>query len=183
MIQIETKRTTLQVLPSSCSERLLKYRVRNRERLAPWEPLRYSSYYTNNECRNALEANQLGFSQGKSICLWGIHNDTSDLVGSCNFTNIVRGPFQACFLGFSVDADYEGGGYMQEMLEPAITYVFEVTGLHRVMANYMPSNIRSAHLLKKLGFEQEGFARSYLKINGRWEDHVLTARVNPVHRT
>jgi ribosomal-protein-alanine N-acetyltransferase len=43
----------------------------------------------------------------------------------------------------------------------------------------MPANTRSAALLQRLGFEREGFARSYLRINGRWEDMVLNSLVNP----
>lgn len=43
----------------------------------------------------------------------------------------------------------------------------------------MPANRRSGALLARLGFEQEGYARDYLMINGRWEDHVLTALLNP----
>jgi len=42
----------------------------------------------------------------------------------------------------------------------------------------MPKNTRSANLLKTLGFEQEGYAKNYLLINGRWEDHVLNALIN-----
>ncbi len=47
--------------------------------------------------------------------------------------------------------------------------------MHRIMANYMPHNMRSGHLLTKLGFEREGYAKQYLQINGEWRDHVLTA--------
>ena len=47
--------------------------------------------------------------------------------------------------------------------------------MHRIMANYMPHNMRSGNLLAKLGFEREGYARQYLQINGEWRDHVLTA--------
>ncbi|MGN7512099.1 hypothetical protein [Aeromonas salmonicida] len=36
----------------------------------------------------------------------------------------------------------------------------------------------SAALLERLGFEREGYARDYLMINGRWEDHILTALLN-----
>lgn len=43
----------------------------------------------------------------------------------------------------------------------------------------MPANERSARLLARLGFERKGYARAYLKIAGRWEDHILTARINP----
>jgi ribosomal-protein-alanine N-acetyltransferase len=49
------------------------------------------------------------------------------------------------------------------------------------MATYMTTNQRSAVLLERLGFEKEGYAKSYLNIAGTWEDHVLTALVNPQH--
>jgi len=68
---------------------------------------------------------------------------------------------------------------MFEMLNAAIPYVFKKYQLHRIMANYIPSNIRSAQLLKRLGFEQEGLAKSYLKIAGEWQDHVLTSKLCP----
>lgn len=50
-------------------------------------------------------------------------------------------------------------------------------GLHRIMANYCPENVRSGKLLARLGFEQEGLARDYLYLNGRWRDHILTSRI------
>jgi ribosomal-protein-alanine N-acetyltransferase len=56
--------------------------------------------------------------------------------------------------------------------------MFEQQKLHRIMANYMPSNKRSARLLQKLGFVIEGHAKKYLLINGQWEDHVLTSLTN-----
>ncbi len=68
---------------------------------------------------------------------------------------------------------------MQEVVGAGIAYLFREHGLHRVMASYMPANLRSGTLLERLGFEREGYARDYLMINGRWEDHVLTARLNP----
>lgn len=68
---------------------------------------------------------------------------------------------------------------MSEIIEAGLRYVFEVLGLHRVMANYLPANTRSETLLLRLGFEKEGYAKSYLKIAGQWRDHVLTARINP----
>jgi ribosomal-protein-alanine N-acetyltransferase len=46
------------------------------------------------------------------------------------------------------------------------------------MANYLPQNERSARVLKGLGFVVEGYAKDYLYIDGRWQDHVLTALTN-----
>jgi ribosomal-protein-alanine N-acetyltransferase len=68
---------------------------------------------------------------------------------------------------------------MREALQATIEYVFDVMRLHRVQANYVPENRRSAALLEHLGFVREGLARDYLFINGAWRDHVLTARLNP----
>ena len=68
---------------------------------------------------------------------------------------------------------------MFEMLQAAIDYVFSEYNLHRIMANYIPTNSRSENLLNKLGFQKEGLAKSYLKIAGSWQDHVLTSKINP----
>ena len=72
---------------------------------------------------------------------------------------------------------------MMEILKATTGYMFEVIGLHRIMANYMPENKRSAAVLHRLGFEREGLAKSYLKINGQWRDHVLTSKLNPNNGT
>jgi ribosomal-protein-alanine N-acetyltransferase len=90
----------------------------------------------------------------------------------------VRGPLQACNLGYSVDASRQGQGLMREVVQAGIAYMFDTMGLHRIMANHMPSNLRSAKLLQSLGFEREGYARSYLQIAGQWQDMVLNARIN-----
>ncbi|MDF1837178.1 MAG: GNAT family N-acetyltransferase, partial [Planctomycetota bacterium] len=66
---------------------------------------------------------------------------------------------------------------MTEALEGVVKFAFEELGLHRLMANYIPSNAASARALAKAGFEKEGFARSYLLINDVWEDHILTSRI------
>jgi ribosomal-protein-alanine N-acetyltransferase len=41
----------------------------------------------------------------------------------------------------------------------------------------MLKNFSSMRVLESVGFEREGMARAYLKINGRWEDHLLYARL------
>ena len=105
-------------------------------------------------------------------------NSEGAIIGFCNFSQIFRGPFQACYLGYHIDSTFQGKGLMSEAVTKATEYMFEIQNLHRIMANYMPSNERSARLLHKLGFVVEGHAKKYLLINGRWEDHVLTSLTN-----
>ena len=103
------------------------------------------------------------------------------IIGTCNYTNIVRGPFQACHLGYQVALAEQGKGLMQEALRAGNGFMFEDRRLHRIMANYRPENYRSAHLLERLGFRREGLAQDYLFIDGGWRDHVLTALANTAY--
>jgi ribosomal-protein-alanine N-acetyltransferase len=91
----------------------------------------------------------------------------------------VRGVFQAGYMGYSVAENYQGKGLMKTLCEHVLQYAFDELKLNRVMSNYLPHNERSENLLKSLGFEREGYAKRYLKINGQWQDHILTARVSP----
>jgi ribosomal-protein-alanine N-acetyltransferase len=97
------------------------------------------------------------------------------IYGTCNYTNLVRGPFQACHLGYQIARDQEGKGLMAEALRATNAFAFDTLLLHRIMANYRPENVRSAALLRRLGFVQEGVAKDYLFIDGAWRDHVLTS--------
>ena len=81
-------------------------------------------------------------------------------------------------MGYSVDKGFEGQGRMQELAEYTIEYVFSEIKLHRVIANHMPQNKRSEALLKRFGFEREGYAKRFLQIDGEWGDHELNSLIN-----
>ncbi len=100
------------------------------------------------------------------------------IIGTCNYTNIVRGAFHACHLGYQIARDSQGRGLMAEALTAANGFMFDEMRMHRLMANFRPENARSRALLMRLGFVEEGLARNYLFIDGAWRDHVLTSLVN-----
>ncbi len=178
--RLEAARCVLTLLQPEHAHLLLAYKRQNEEHLEPWEPARNATDGTLEDACHLMAARSLqGFRDGTAVQLVAIDHKTHAMVAGCNFTNIVRGPFQACHLGYSVDAERQGQGLMREVLQVGIAYMFDSVGLHRIMANHMPSNLRSARLLQSLGFEREGLARSYLQIAGRWEDMVLNALVNP----
>ena len=84
---------------------------------------------------------------------------------------IVRGPAQSAFLGYWIGARYARQGYMTEALQLALRHAFRVLRLHRVEANIMPANRASIALVRRAGFQREGYSTRYLKIAGRWADH------------
>jgi ribosomal-protein-alanine N-acetyltransferase len=102
-------------------------------------------------------------------------NDGGELAGVANLSQIFHGPFRNAYLGYYAFAPFDGQGLMAEGLALTIRHAFGAIGLHRIQANVQPGNERSITLLRSLGFSEEGYARRYLKIGGRWRDHVLFA--------
>ncbi|ABV87872.1 GNAT family N-acetyltransferase [Shewanella pealeana] len=141
---------------------MLSYYIENKVHLSHWEPERTADFYTEERWKLSLVQSRVAFESGNEVKFAVINKQRTEVIGVCNFTNIVYGTFQACNLGSSIAKKHEGKGYMLESLEAAINYMFTVVGPHRIMANYIVGNERSGALLKRLGFENEGLAKSYL---------------------
>ena len=156
------------------------YFDRNRAHLEPWEPARPPGFYSARFWEGRLDANAeeaLRESHARYFMLRDGVGVNERVIGTCNFSNIVQGAFRACHLGYGLDANLVGQGYMYDALSHAVPTMMDAMDLHRVMANYMPENARSARVLQRCGFVIEGFAESYLHIGGRWRDHILTSLV------
>jgi len=179
--EFKTEHLIVSVLTSQDFQLLNKYENDNRRHLALWEPFRDDGYFCLNESKNRAAAHLRDYELGTSITLIAYDDRKSEIICMCSFSNIVYGPFQACNLGYSISEKYQGKGLMFEMLQLSLQYIFDEVKLHRVMANYMPENVRSEKLLNRLGFQKEGLAKSYLKIAGSWQDHILTSKLNPNH--
>jgi ribosomal-protein-alanine N-acetyltransferase len=102
----------------------------------------------------------------------------SKTIGTVSLSNIVRGPFQSCHLGYKLDKDEINKGFMTEAVEKVINITFKDLKLHRIEANIMPKNKASLRVVEKLNFYNEGIAYKYLKINGKWEDHIHMVLLN-----
>lgn len=180
MICLETPRLHLLTPGDKDAPRLLAYYQKNQAHFAPWEPLRPASFYQIDywhKCLGEFEAQDQSSIARRFILLNRTAPD-GPVVGHCNFTQMTLGIFHACYLGYSLDVDFVGQGLMGEALKVAIAHVFNELQLHRIMANYMPTNERSGRLLRHLGFTVEGYARDYLFIAGAWRDHILTSLTN-----
>src|SRR5262249_10936449 len=141
------------------SPRYLAFAIENDAHLARWEPPHPEGFFTEGFWRKRIEQNRDEFAKDMSMRL-GIFrrgDRAGPGIGHVNLGQFVRGAFQACYLGYSVDHGWEGKGVMTEALTAAIAFVFGPLRLHRIMANYIPTNERSGRLLKRLGFVVEGY--------------------------
>jgi ribosomal-protein-alanine N-acetyltransferase len=150
-------------------------RARSRAFLEPWEPLWPTDATTRQafmrRYRNQLDDWQAG--RGYAFLLWRQADDT--LLGGVSLSHVRFGVSCSASLGYWMGEQYAGHGYMAEGVRRVLDFAFDHAGLHRVEAAFIPENDRSRRLLEKVGFTVEGYARKYLRINGRWQDHVLTA--------
>jgi ribosomal-protein-alanine N-acetyltransferase len=177
--QLTTNRTSLTLLQPNQALLMQRYCVENWQFLKPWEPARSDAHYSLAGWQATLARYNHNFEQGSALNMVALNLTNSEVIAVCNFSQIVHGPMQSCILGYSIAEKYQGQGLMYEILDKLIPYVFRQYNLHRIMANHLPQNNRSEALLKRLGFEREGYARDYLKIDGKWQDHVLNSLIAP----
>lgn len=105
-----------------------------------------------------------------------------ELIGGITISNVRRGIAQTAQLGYWIGQPYANQGYMSEAVRAICGFCFDQLGLNRVEAACLLNNGPSARVLEKSGFSREGIARKYLKINGRWQDHLLFALLRDDYR-
>ncbi|WP_181705907.1 GNAT family N-acetyltransferase [Chthonobacter rhizosphaerae] len=144
--------------------------------LQPWEPIWPADDLTRSAFKRRVKLYQRAAREdlGYAFFLFGATGD-HPLLGGITLSNVRRGVIQSCSLGYWMGERHAGRGYMAEAVQAVIAHVFDDLKLHRLEAASIPHNVRSIHLLEAAGFRREGFARSYLLIDGRWQDHILFA--------
>jgi len=180
---LTTPRLLLTLLPPDAAARVLAYHLANREHLGPVSPARPDNFFTVPWWRSRLAQDAEDWRRGLALRLFLLSREapptSSPVLGSVSLNDIRRGPLQCAELGFGLDARHQGLGLMSEAVSAVCDHAFGAMGLHRLMANHLPDNHRSAAVLRRVGFQVEGLARQSVLIEGRWRDHVLTARVAP----
>ncbi|MFD2614457.1 GNAT family N-acetyltransferase [Paenibacillus gansuensis] len=168
----------LRQLTPDDADMMLDLRVQNRQFLQLYEPIRPESFYTLEGQRDALNkgVEDWELDRGYAFGLFLKENDT--LIGRAALSNVVRGVGQYADLGYFLDQEHTGKGYMTQAVSLITAFGFQSLRLHRIQAGVMPWNEASLAVLARAGFEREGIARKYIRINGRWEDHVILSLIN-----
>jgi len=150
-------------------------RGESRAFLTPWEPTWSADSLTRSAFHRRLQRYAADWRQdfGYSFLLFRLEDDA--LLGGIGLTNVRRGVAESASLGYWVGERFARQGYMTEGLQLVLNFAFQRARLHRVEAACLPHNAASRGLLLKSGFREEGYARGYLCIDGRWQDHVLFA--------
>ncbi|MGQ3039176.1 MAG: GNAT family N-acetyltransferase [Brevundimonas sp.] len=146
--------------------------------LQPWEPLWPEDDLTRAAFRRRLGIYQREMDAGNAWPLFILGERDRALVGAITLSNIRRGVAETGTLGYWIGQRFAGRGLATAAVTAMVGYAFDSLHLHRIEAACVPSNTGSRRVLEKSGFELEGKARAYLKINGGWADHLLFGCVN-----
>jgi ribosomal-protein-alanine N-acetyltransferase len=170
-----TDTVCVRVLRRSDAGPLADAYLRNREHLAPWEPLRFEEFFTAEGQAASIES-KLGLFIAGTDVPW-VLVEGARIIGVTNLSGIVRGPFLSAHLGYWVDKDMTRRGIGSAAVEFALQTARNELGLHRLQASTLPRNAASQRILKRAGFEEIGLATRYLRIAGSWQDHILFQRI------
>jgi ribosomal-protein-alanine N-acetyltransferase len=169
---------TLRVPQSSDHAEWAALREASRGFLTPWEPTWPDDDLTRGAFRRRLKRYAEDQRNDLAYAFLIFRSDDNALVGGLTLANIRRGVAQAGSIGYWVGAPFARKGYMTAAVRALIPFCLQTLRLHRLEAACIPANTASISLLEKTGFTREGYARSYLCINGAWQDHLLYARVS-----
>jgi ribosomal-protein-alanine N-acetyltransferase len=156
----------------------LRVRRLNKDFLREYEPRWGEEAVTRNFFERKLQRQLRNWKEDTGYSFLVFKKDNA-LIGGMNINHICRGAAQYASLGYWIDEAHEGKGYMGEALALTIQFCFDSLYLNRINAACLPGNTRSKNLLRRAGFEEEGFAKRYMQINGTWQDHVLFGLVRP----
>lgn len=144
----------------------------NRDYLAPWSPVSNEDYYTEEGHRAVLARHLTAHDRGEMLPL-AILGPGGAVCGRINLNSIIRGAFQNASVGYWVGQSHAGRGLASAAVADVIKTAFGPLGLHRLDAATLLHNTPSQRVLARNGFRPFAVAERYLKIAGKWQDHVL----------
>ena len=152
-------------------------RLASRDFLLPWEPQWPSNDLASVAFRSRVKRYWRDIEDDAAYPFFIFTADGRTFLGGLTLSNVRRGAAQIATLGYWIGAPFARQGYMTAALRRALPFAFGHLRLHRLEAACLPGNRASIALLQRNGFEREGLARRYLKINGQWQDHLLFAHL------
>lgn len=114
-----------------------------------------------------------GFFAAQDGLRWGLElQETGEFIGSAGLHHWNREAHYA-EIGCDIAHPFWGNGYGQEVMRRLIEFGWENMKLNRIEADVVKGNMRSMHVLEKLGFKKEGVLRQRLLKGGKYYDVYL----------
>ncbi len=179
LLHYETNRLILKLLGPDYSADVLRFYEKDKELFERYEADRTPNFYTEGFQRNILHAEYGLFLKLQMTRFYVFLKENPEtIIGTVSLYDI-SAPYSRADIGYKFSSDYHHKGYATEAVEKLIDIAFTDLNLHRLCARVQEENLPSIRLLTGLGFEKEGICRDYMRMNGKWVDHLQYSLIAP----
>jgi ribosomal-protein-alanine N-acetyltransferase len=179
MVQMVEQQVYIRFPEEADAKALAAMYTRNRDFFEKFSPNSSEEFYTEEHQLQGIINSKADRTEDKRYDFVICHKKDDRIIGNVGLSFVARSSLQSCMIGYSLDRDYNGKGYMTEAVKQVVRYAFEELKFHRITGEASPRNPGSIRVLENAGFHREGISRSNVKINGVWEDHQVLAIINP----
>lgn len=156
------------------AEALLDLEVRNRKVFEQFTAAdRDDAFYTLENQSRRIAGREIAREEKRSYAFGIFLHENNRLIGDISLVHSMLDSQQRWILGYLLDQDHQGKGYMSEAVLLVLDYAFREAGLQRIEAGAKPTNAGSIKVLKKAGFQEQGLVHNLVKINGKFEEHMM----------
>ncbi len=154
-----------------------KLRQKSKNFLQPWEPKWPKNFLTQESFSIFINMVEIALRNKTAYNFFIFNKKNNHLMGGISLNVFKSEGYKSITIGYWMGQDYAGKGYMKDSLKVVCDFCFNDLNFYRIEAACLPKNITSKKVLLNAGFEIEGYAKKYLKINGSLEDHLLLAKI------
>lgn len=177
VLQLNDQNAIMRLPRRSDFESWQRVRLESADTIRPWEPTWLEDAHSRSRFLAFVRNSRREFLADAGASLLIVDEKTADVLGGLNLRHLRRSATQSINIGYWMGSRHTRRGLMTAAVKASVDFAFNQLNLHRVEAACQPDNWASLRVLEKAGFEREGFARSFLRIDGEWCDHVLLARI------
>lgn len=175
--QIETDRLVLKMAGEEYAGRLLDFLIKNREVYGKYEPEKPQSFFTEEYQRMVLKLEYEAARTGNFLRYYFFERGKAEIIGTASVSNIMHYPYSQGCIGYKMALEKQNLGYATEGVAAVCLEAVQYLGIRRLEANVMEENKASIRVLEKCGFTLEGKRKQNLCVAGKWQDHLLYAKI------
>jgi len=169
----ESEHLRYEIIGEEEASKMLAFFSENRAQFDPYEPDKPGNFYTLAYMEGLATIEKENYLRSRGARYWiSRKNQPGIYVGNFIISNIVRGSFQFCNIGYKIHHLHQRQGYAKEAVSFMCEQIFHDLGLHRCDAYIHPANLPSIRTVEACGFQYVGRSPEYVYMHGKWEDHL-----------
>lgn len=179
LLQYETRRLVLKIIGPDYASDVLKFYLDDKELFEKYETDRGPNFYSEGHQRNILHVEYGLALKLQQIRFYAfLKEEPEQIIGTVCLYDI-SSVYSKAELGYKFSSKFHHKGYASEAVEKLLDIAFTELNIHRISAHVQENNLPSVRLLEGLGFEKEGICRDFLRLHGRWADHIQYSLIAP----